>query len=231
MPTLYAEFLPNIKKLTIITTLDTPRDGSTSLWADNKRSEIVLKQGDDIHRIGLPAKITPDEGNQIRHLQLPGKDDLQSVSSLTAEPLFKNTDVIVPWTASALDLETELRCRKCSTIVSTGKVKVWKDLPSEAWAEMMDLWHCHKPAEPEHSHDEAPAKKGYAAGSKLVARTGTGFVDVMSFLLAEADCSGIEVSNFPHIHSRTYGSKEGVLCGLEPCPMGAAPIQRPKSKK
>mgnify|MGYP001214623642 FL=1 len=58
---------------------------------------------------------------------------------------------------------------------------------------MMDLWHCHKPEEPKHTDDDAPAKKGYAAGNKLVAQAGVGLVDVMSFLLSDDDCT-VEVS-------------------------------------
>lgn len=33
-------------------------------------------------------------------------------------------------------------CRLCGKELST---KIWKDMPSEHWAELMDFWHCHKP--------------------------------------------------------------------------------------
>lgn len=59
---------------------------------------------------------------------------------------------------------------------------------------MMDLWHCHKP-DVKHGRDDdvVTAGKGYAATSKLVAKSGIGFVDPMAFLLAEQDCLGIKV--------------------------------------
>ncbi|KAF1346958.1 HECT-like ubiquitin-conjugating enzyme-binding-domain-containing protein [Delphinella strobiligena] len=104
---------------------------------------------------------------------------------------------IILWTANQLNNAVEVRCRSCNgVIVSSGSIDSWKDLPSEGWAEMMDLWHCHKPDEHHvsgHEH-ELTSGKGYAAGSKLVAKKGTGFVDAMSLLLKEEDCIGVDVS-------------------------------------
>jgi hypothetical protein len=92
----------------------------------------------------------------------------------------------------------ELTCKSCEgVIVSKGKIRQWKDLPNENWAEMMDFWHCHKPDEHhlhDHSHDEVVGQKGYAAGNRLQAVDGVGFVDLASFLLAEQDCDGAQVS-------------------------------------
>lgn len=53
----------------------------------------------------------------------------------------------VPWSARYLPSgEAGLACRGCGAeIVSPGRIKSWKDLPSENWAEMMEFWHCHKP--------------------------------------------------------------------------------------
>ena len=96
------------------------------------------------------------------------------------------------WSASSLDSSVELACSGCgSTVVQHGHIKQWKDLPSEGWAEMMDLWHCHKPHE--HDTDDHGGHKGYAAGSRLMAQAGVGFVDTLGFLLVEKDCSGIKV--------------------------------------
>lgn len=217
MTSLYAEYLPNIRTLTITTVLNTPRDHTTALWLTADRTKIVLQHADETHRISLPAKVS---GQGSQNLQLPNTGELQCVNRIPAEAIFCNEEVVVPWSASALDAGTELRCKQCETLIMPGKVQVWKDLPSEAWAEMMDLWHCHKPAEPEHTHDDAPAKKGYAAGNRLVAQIGTGFVDVMSFLLAPEDCNNVEVSLHSSFSSSStfcnslFGSQEGVFCGL-----------------
>jgi ubiquitin-protein ligase E3 D len=86
-----------------------------------------------------------------------------------------------------------LQCRRCATrLLAPGRVREWRDLPSENWAEMMEFWHCHKPHEP--GRETAGAERAYAAGRKLVALEGVGFVDLVSFLLAERDCTNLKVS-------------------------------------
>ncbi|OCL11743.1 hypothetical protein AOQ84DRAFT_286583, partial [Glonium stellatum] len=88
-------------------------------------------------------------------------------------------------------------------LLGLGRVKGWRDLPSENWAEMMDFWHCHKPSEHhDHGHghgglghgEEAGKSKGYAASNRLRAIKGTGFVDLGAFLVREEDCEGVKVS-------------------------------------
>lgn len=92
----------------------------------------------------------------------------------------------------------EVKCAKCmAVLVERGTVSTWKDLPREGWAELMDLWHCHKPDDEDGQGDGLVGSgKGYAAGNRLVARRGTGFVDVIGFLLRREDCVGVEVSCF-----------------------------------
>jgi len=215
MAHLYAEYLPNIKTLAITAVLKTPRDDTTALWLSNDRQKVILEHADETHRITLPAKVT---GQGTQHLQLPNTGELHCVNRISAAPMFDDAEPPALWSATLLDSETNLHCKRCDALLSSNKIKIWKDLPSEAWAEMMDLWHCHKPEEPEHTHDDAPAKKGYAAGNKLVAQTGVGLVDVMSFLLSDGDCT-VEVSNpFSSFVSQSFthppfpsGSQEGVF--------------------
>jgi hypothetical protein len=125
----------------------------------------------------------------------------------------------VPWTAEEMSPSTRIRCRECehafldsssipeSVDQGTGESPtlgwVWKDLPSGNWAEMMDFWHCHKP-DPHEGHqkdekdyalqveDQTAQTKGYGADSHVVAISGTVFVDVATFLLAETDCTGLK---------------------------------------
>ena len=112
-------------------------------------------------------------------------------------------DGFIPWTATDMSAHTRLRCGKChNPILNEGKV--WKDLPSGNWAEMMDFWHCHKPDPPEEEknkggEDPNAVVKGYGAGNQLVAVEGTVLVDVTSFLVKGMDCLGVEetkVRNF-----------------------------------
>jgi len=218
MAKIYAEYLSNIKTLAITTVLGTPRNDTTTLWLSNDRTKLVLEHDDDSHRIILPAKVS---GQGTQHLQLPNTGELQCVNRISAEPIFDQEESVTLWSATHLDSGTRVHCKNCGTLVSGDKIHVWKDLPSEAWAEMMDLWHCHKPEEPETNSDDAPAQKGYAAGSKLIAQVGVGLVDVMSFLLSEHDCT-VEVSyafslatHFSFLAPLApffHGFQEGVLC-------------------
>ena len=103
--------------------------------------------------------------------------------------------VEVPWCATDLSETTSIRCRSCSSeILKAGKVTAWKDLPSEHWADLMDVWFCHKPHN-DHSHDNHAAEaKGFSAKSRIAAHPGTGLVDAVSLLLHQDDCCGIQVS-------------------------------------
>ncbi|EKV04354.1 hypothetical protein PDIG_89890 [Penicillium digitatum PHI26] len=128
-------------------------------------------------------------------------------------------DEFAPWTAEEMSSSTRIRCRECehlfldSSLISesvdqrTGERStpgwIWKDLPSGNWAEMMDFWHCHKP-DPHEGHEkeekasaleieeQTAQTKGYGADSHVVAISGTVFVDVATFLVAEADCIGLK---------------------------------------
>jgi hypothetical protein len=82
---------------------------------------------------------------------------------------------------------------------------------------MMDFWHCHKPDE-HHLHDhthEVGGQKGYAAGNRLKAASGVGFVDLTGFLVKEQDWEGAKVRLcFPfllQIQLCAPGRKEGRL--------------------
>jgi len=120
----------------------------------------------------------------------------------------------VPWMAGDMGSYTQLGCRGCGKVVldcapaptpgDTGSKWVWKDLPSGNWAEMMDFWHCHKPDTHDHDHGDHTVSieernsqvKGYGAANQVVASSGTGLVDVATFLVAEGDCRGLQVRGF-----------------------------------
>ena len=124
----------------------------------------------------------------------------------------------VPWMAGDMGPLARLRCRGCENVVLDSKCsgfsaasadsdvngtastgRVWKDLPSGNWAEMMDFWHCHKPDSHDHDHGDNTVSieernsqvKGYGAANHVVAARGTVLVDVPTFLVAESDCTGL----------------------------------------
>ncbi|KAG9517019.1 hypothetical protein KCV07_g6482, partial [Aureobasidium melanogenum] len=226
MTNLYAEFLPNIKTLTVTTVLDTPRDDTTALSLSSDRTELVLEHNSRTDRIKLPARVS---GHGHQNLQLPNTGELQCANRIPAEPFFGEEEPVALWSATYLDSRTRLHCKQCNALVSSDKIRDWKNLPSEAWAEMMDLWHCHKPDEPDHDHDhdDAPATKGYAAGNKLRAQAGVGLIDVMSFLLSEGDCM-VECRSFENdnIHQVNCKNCDTVLGYRDPQTEGIR-LQKP----
>lgn len=134
----------------------------------------------------------------------------------------------VPWMAGDMGPLTRLRCRGCENMVLDSKCtgssasasvsadggvngtvstgRVWKDLPSGNWAEMMDFWHCHKPDSHDHDHGDNTVSieernsqvKGYGAANQVVATRGTVLVDVPTFLVAESDCRGLKKVRYGH---------------------------------
>ncbi|KAG9853492.1 hypothetical protein KCU98_g3822, partial [Aureobasidium melanogenum] len=223
MANLYAEFLPNIKTLTVTTVLDTPRNNTTALSLSSDRMKIVLEHNNRTHNITLPAKIS-GQGPQI--LQLPNTGELQCANRIPAEPSFGEEEPVVLWSATNLGSQTVVHCKQCNALVSSDKIREWKNLPSEAWAEMMDLWHCHKPDEPDHGHDDAPAKKGYSAGNKLRAQVGVGLVDMMSFLLCEGDCTVESLEDKDNIHQVNCKNCDTILGYRDPQTEGIR-LQKP----
>lgn len=59
----------------------------------------------------------------------------------------------------------------CKCGITIGETNVWKQLPSEHWAELMDLWHCHKP-HIEHNSHEHDDDKSYTDGLYKLAMEG-----------------------------------------------------------
>ena len=210
----YAELLINVRIVTIFVhvTPEAVKDEiKISLIEDGTHAQ--LKCRDVAMSLRLPAKVInghptlrliPSQG-QERSIRLP----LDSAWSLPAE-----TDgELSPWSAADLrDFECA-HCRVCrSDVIKPGTIDVWKDLPSENWAEMMDFWHCHKPEEPSSANDAAEAQdnKGYSASNKLSAQAGTGFVDASHLLVAEADCSNImTVGAYLRCDAFNHGQSEG----------------------
>ncbi|KGY15239.1 hypothetical protein PABG_11817 [Paracoccidioides brasiliensis Pb03] len=137
---------------------------------------------------------------------------------------FVNNGLQVPWTSKDMNSESRIRCRQCKNILfnpsETGGI-IWKDLPSSDWAEMMDLWHCHKPDAHEDGHgdatnytgphvnDENETIKGYGAANQIVCAPGTVLIDILSFMMAEDDCQGLEKSKPSLSSSSAYDTYNG----------------------
>ncbi|KAF7940503.1 uncharacterized protein EAE98_000630 [Botrytis deweyae] len=193
-PLIYAELLSNIRQVSILAFLDTPSDSSTKaeLLADG--TILKLNHAEQDIRLTLPSQVVSN--SPLREFPL-GSIELSWRLPLAGD--FQRADVDIsqtieaPWSAKDMVIgKQEFECRRCSTtIVELNRIKEWRDLPSEGWAEMMDFWHCHKPSDhADHSHENEnlASTKGYGANTKFNAQPGIGFIDHSTFLLAETDC-------------------------------------------
>ncbi len=235
-PLIYAELLSNIRQVSVIVALDTPSDPTTKAELSADGGRFILHHGGQTTTLNLPGQAMATF--QIQRPTLGGKElswrlPLAGQASRTSIEDAQSNEV--PWSAKDLSGDAEFACCKCSAIiVKAGTIKVWKDLPSENWAEMMDFWHCHKPDVPalandrkgangQASHDQAKVatSKGYGASTKFLASAGYGLVDTATFLLDSADCTNIKVSSspftwffFPFSFSECHGYQEGGYSSL-----------------
>ncbi|KAG6306422.1 hypothetical protein E4U45_007158 [Claviceps purpurea] len=119
---LYAELLANIRQVLVVAALPTPpKQDETRVNITNDGQRLFLDDCTGFTTtILLPARISDSHKNQA-----------------------------VPWAAPDLETGSAVKCERCrSTIIPDGKLKVWKDLPSENWAEMMDSWSSGPVAHP-----------------------------------------------------------------------------------
>jgi ubiquitin-protein ligase E3 D len=223
---LYAEFLSNIRQVTLYASLESDTNDETEIQLTSDRKSLSLSYNGETATILLPNEISGTvqltvPTNCAKELSFrlqvaEVKDPFQNIV---------NADSEVPWPANTFNKTTQIRCRACGRlIIETSIIQSWKDLPSEYWADMMDFWHCHKPHDHgdhagQHGEDNT-VSKGYSSSTKVTAQSGIGLVDISSFLFAEEDCHGVKVSSlhfnilFSVIyacssHVSTYGHKEG----------------------
>ncbi|KAF1836714.1 hypothetical protein BDW02DRAFT_587222 [Decorospora gaudefroyi] len=207
--TLYAELLLHIRTVTLFASLRTnhSRQTDAKLSADGTyitvsheghaatiRLPIHVKGGGDA-ALELPSQ--PPTKELTLRLQMEEREGSDLLGALQREDRQAN---VAPWDGASLSASTdvELSCKQCEAVlVPKRQIQHWRDLPNENWAEMMDFWHCHKPDEHHvhnHTHEATVGQKGYAAGNRLQAAAGVGFVDLTDFLMSGQDCGGGEVS-------------------------------------
>jgi hypothetical protein len=206
--TLYAELLLHIRTITLFASLHSFHTHATKATLHADGASITVTHEGASATIRLPIKVQgggdaaleipsqPPKKDLTLRLQMEEKEGTDFLGGVRAEERKAN---IVPWDGASLNAmkDVELVCKSCrGVIVRKGAIDEWRDLPNENWAEMMDFWHCHKPDEHhlhDHTHEAAAEKKGYAAGNRLQALAGVGFVDLASLLLKEQDCEGTQV--------------------------------------
>ncbi|GAB1311423.1 hypothetical protein MFIFM68171_01633 [Madurella fahalii] len=210
---LYAELLANIRQISLAASLPSPSDASTEVALSADCRTIQLKHRGSVRQLTLPAKAA------LGSTLLPVQDKQKGATSLSWRLPLDASSISSPsldalsWSATDLTPSSEVTCRRCSAVVvPAAAAKVWKDLPSENWAEMMEFWHCHKP---DHHHDhnhekdagradeKSLAARGYGASSVISAQEGVGFVDLTTLLFAESDCRNLTFSLSSYEHGST----------------------------
>jgi hypothetical protein len=197
---LYAEILAHIGQISFYASLQTAQEDETRIEISSDRRIITVSHNGDKASMFLPTGVGGEADVTIpaeRKLDLSLRLELEDLAGLPALDELKSQNEY-PWLAEDLQVETSIRCKECEIeIIKPGDITTWKDLPSEGWAEMMDLWHCHKPHD-ERTHSDgtkAASGKGYAPSSRITAARKTGLLDISSVLIDSQDCHNIQVSN------------------------------------
>ena len=190
---LYAEFLINIRQVTVFAILPSSCNESTHTGLDASQNILHLTHDEDESSITLPCPVVINKPTLSLPLQPVPELSFRLAAATELSPKAEiSSSNSIPWPASKLTSETHLACQSCGNRLMVSKIE-WKDLPSGGWADMMDFWHCHKPSAEDGSHDTAGSTKGYAAANVLGPTPGVGLVDTSYFLLAGTDCIGIRV--------------------------------------
>ncbi|KAI1736540.1 ubiquitin-conjugating enzyme E2-binding protein [Xylaria scruposa] len=194
---IYAELLSNIRQVSVGCTLPTPVSAVTRATVSTDGRTLTVAHDGSNETVQLPESVVPIPQLPIR--ASGGGTSLSwrlPLAAAAAPATGRATEEPVPWSATDLEPGSTVVCRTCkSTIVDAGALKVWKDLPSENWAEMMEFWHCHKPHSHDHDNDEEHlTSRGYGASSRITAQPGVGFVDLTSFLLADSDLAKCSIA-------------------------------------
>lgn len=191
---LYAELLLNIRQVTVFATLPSNCNGKSRLWLCHDQRTLKLRHEDEEAIIELPCPVVKDTKLKIPPAttrELSFRLVVSDAARLHAQAKGA-TDCNDPWPASKLKPETQVACASCGSIL-VNCLNGWKHLPSPGWADMMDLWHCHKPSTKNGDNQYAGGDKGYAAANALGPTVGIGLVDVSKFHVSDIDCTGLEV--------------------------------------
>ncbi|KAH8129704.1 ubiquitin-conjugating enzyme E2-binding protein [Trichoderma asperelloides] len=194
---IYAELLSNIRQVSVRATLSSSSDSTTKAEILDDGRRIQVHHQGEVRSLDLPTRVSVRSA-----IPIPEKSSLDLAWRLpvpateTGLARFSAENQSVPWSSTDIKAGSCVCCRHCdSAIVQRGRIKSWKDLPSENWAEMMEFWHCHKPHEHEHHDGETLSKRGYGADSSITAQPEIGFVDLTSFMFSESDCDGLLFSH------------------------------------
>jgi ubiquitin-protein ligase E3 D len=199
---IYAELLLNIRTISLVIVLQTASNHETTAVLSADGHSVTVTHDGHSASISLPTQM---EGGGSAALDLPStpaKDLTLRLQLQEKSPGLLRLDDLgrescIPWMSNEMMAmhDSRLLCRYCSVVIlnTSSKIKEWRDLPNESWAEMMEFWHCHKPHEDSKNHDESSQTKGYSATQYLQIESGRAFVSPSYFLVKPSDCSNVEL--------------------------------------
>ncbi len=198
---IYAELLRNIRAISIVISLH-KSFSSASATISPEGDGLAIRRDDAERRIKLPCRpsilkrkyanspLAISKSSQAE----PNSDFEEYVARIplpdaTLDDETDDIDDSVPWNADNVSNATGFSCERCNhNLLRTQRVATWQDLPHDDWAEMMDLWHCHKPHEKEPNGNREGAEKGYSANEGIVrVKDGMGYVGAAYVLVAKGD--------------------------------------------
>lgn len=202
IPLYHAELLSNIRSITVSINLPSPSNLSTKLTRLTP-SQLQLHHNEKTTTINLPADIALSTATlleksrtMVGETKLSYRLPVSPGSCPTSPKVSTGSENYVPWSAVSLSSsiqDVSIRCKFCSSELVPGeKINTWKDLPSSNWADMMDIWHCHKPETESKQSDTGDRYTGLHGG--YVAVEGTALVELTYFLVAKENCgSAVEI--------------------------------------
>ncbi|CUS24934.1 LAQU0S22e00452g1_1 [Lachancea quebecensis] len=169
-----AEYLPRIG--TVVVTIESSKEVYVK-GLEPESIELVIGQGAP-YTIELPHRVEIDSSqNSLQSSKDYKTFRLKAVEGKGDRDLYKNRSLnfmmqVVPQKWMKKDLlggSFQLRCQDCkSCVLAQGECVRISEMPSEFWAELMDYWHCHKPASSDSMRVDRYAKLSPLPGELLV---------------------------------------------------------------
>lgn len=192
------EYLPRLGQISIY--LETPdpvnrikglKFDNNTLYIKNSSDHVILlpdvgnlNTADNMPKTDLLIKNIVHNNNElVIRINATSPQSSNSTSSFMAlssgSQLWSVKDLLEKTPKSATKVnEFRFLCAKCENeIVDSTKLK-FGEMPLEFWHELMDFWHCHKPHEEHHNHND----KNY--NGKLSPKPGFVYIGASYLLLA-----------------------------------------------
>ena len=196
---LYAEVLANIRQANVYACLPSNKNDGTKIDVGADKKSVKVSHDGEVASVCLPAGFSAS--TRLNLLSNQSKEVTIRLELLDSEST-DSTDHLVghdsPWPAKVLTMQSKIRCVRCAQILLVeGDLNEFRDLPSQHWAEMMELWHCHRPyvegSTPVKDTEATAGAKGYGFAAKIKAREKVIYVDHTTFLMHKSSLKNIEV--------------------------------------